>query len=292
MLLDIQMPDVSGLELLESLMLDSALRDIPVIIFTEKVTEKNKKKALELGADAFIGKDSFSTDLGKKNLLKQMRNSIKKARKPAPKKPDHKRKSVEVIKRLVDDVKENDFFHASRRLGANVKRYFNIDYISFWSIENESPNLLMFMGGGHPDNLETQDVKATSAYNTLKNKREPYLINNTISEKKGLYSGATAKNSLNSEIGIPLFKISRRKLTKNKMLIPGDTPIFGFVVLKRNRVFTTDDFKTLVRTIQYCGTLLWGLYELLHVKKNEKKSGRLSRSKKPLTSKRMSFFGF
>lgn len=292
MLLDIQMPDLSGLELLESLMLDSALRDIPVIIFTEKVTEKNKKKALKLGADAFIGKDSFSTDLGKKNLLKQMRKSIEKSRKPAPKKSDHKRKSIEVIKRLVDDVKENDFFHASRRLGANIKRNFDIDYISFWSIENENPNLLMFMGGGHPEDLETENIKATSAYNTLKNKREPYLINNTVSEKKGLYSIATVKNSLSSEIGIPLFKISRRKLTKNKMLIPGDTPIFGFVVLKRNRVFTTHDFKILVRTIQYCGTLLWGLYELLHVKKYNNKSEQLSRPKKHSNYKRMSFFGF
>src|SRR6056297_4046134 len=52
LLLDIQMPDLSGLELLESLMLDSAYREIPVIIFTGKVTEKNKKKALELGAEA------------------------------------------------------------------------------------------------------------------------------------------------------------------------------------------------------------------------------------------------
>lgn len=292
MLLDIQMPDLSGLELLESLMLDSALRDIPVIIFTEKVTEKNKKKALELGAEAFIGKDTFSTDLGKQNLLKRMRKSLKKAKEPAPKKPDHKRKSIEVIKRLVDDVKENDFFHASRRLGSNIKRNFNIDYISFWSIENEDPNLLMFMGGGHPEDLEIENVKTTSAYNALKNKREPYLINNTVSEKKGLYSGATVKNSLSSEIGIPLFKISRRKLTKNKMSIPDDTPIFGFVVLKRNRVFTTYDFTILVRTIQYCGTLLWGLYELLHVKKYNNKSEQLSRPKKNSNFKRMSFFGF
>jgi len=74
------------------------------------------------------------------------------------------------------------------------------------------------------------------------------------------------EKGLSSEIGIPLFKVSRRELTKNRMRIPDDTPVYGFVILKRKRVFTTKDFKIINKTMQYCGTLLWGLFQALFVK--------------------------
>jgi hypothetical protein len=50
------------------------------------------------------------------------------------------------------------------------------------------------------------------------------------------------------------------------MKIPGDTPTYGFVILKRKRVFTTKDFKIINKTVQYCGSLLWGLFQGLFVK--------------------------
>jgi CheY-like chemotaxis protein len=265
-LLDIQMPDLSGLELLESLMLDSAYREIPVIIFTGKVTEEREKKALTLGAATFISKDALLTDIGKDNLQKHIRRHVAKARIATPQKTDHKRKSIEIIKELVFDAGKNDFFHASRRLGANIKRHFDIDYISFWSIEKERPNLLMYLGGRQRYDFGPDDIRTEHAYNVLTQEKKAYLTNNSGSEKSGIFSDISMEHGLTSEIGVPLFKITRRELTRNRMRIPEDTPVYGFVILKRQRVFTTKDFKILNKTVQYCGSLLWGLFQGLFVK--------------------------
>lgn len=268
LLLDIQMPDISGLELLESLMLDSAYRDIPVIIFTGKVTEERRKKALMLGAATFISKDALLTDLGKENLQKHVRRHVGKAKIATPKKTDHKKKSIEIIKELVHDAGKNDFFHASRRLGANIKRNFGIDYISFWSIENDRPNLLMYMGGRQPYDFGPDDIKTEQAYNVLIDEKRAYLTNNSGSEKSGIFSNVAMEKGLSSEIGIPLFKISRRELTRSRMRIPENTPVYGFVILKSKRVFTTKDFKIMNKTVQYCGSILWGLFEQLFADKS------------------------
>ena len=55
-LLDIQMPNISGIELLESLMIDTELRNIPVIIMTGKATKQIEERARELGAIEFMSK--------------------------------------------------------------------------------------------------------------------------------------------------------------------------------------------------------------------------------------------
>lgn len=266
LLLDIQMPDLSGLELLESLMLDSAYREIPVIIFTGKVTEEREKKALMLGAATFISKDALLTDMGKENLQKHIKRHVGRAIIGTPQKTDHRRKSIEIIKELVFDAEKNDFFYSSRRLGANIKRHFDIDYISFWSIENERPNLLLYLGGRQPHDFGPDDIKTENAYNVLIQEKKAYLTNNSGSGKSGIFSDVAMAEGLSSEIGIPLFKITRRELTKNTMRIPEDTPVYGFVILKRRRVFTTKDFKIINKTVQYCGSLLWGLFQGLFVK--------------------------
>lgn len=49
-LLDILLPKINGLEVLESLKNDSSLRDIPVIIMSNLDDEQKVEKALKLGA--------------------------------------------------------------------------------------------------------------------------------------------------------------------------------------------------------------------------------------------------
>ena len=90
------------------------------------------------------------------------------------------------------------------------------------------------------------------------------MTNNPRSEKKGVFADTSKELGLSSEIGIPLFKIDKETFTKNGMVIPGSTPLFGFVILKRNRVFTTKQYKILSRFVIQCGTILWGLYRKLY----------------------------
>ncbi|SEA57072.1 protein of unknown function [Desulfuromusa kysingii] len=55
-LLDIQMPELNGFQLLETMRRDNSLRDIPVLFLTSLDRTNLKIKGLELGADDFIVK--------------------------------------------------------------------------------------------------------------------------------------------------------------------------------------------------------------------------------------------
>lgn len=262
-LLDIQMPELSGLELLESLMIDSALREVPIIIITGKVTEERETRARELGAADFVGKDTLYSDSGKSLLMQKIRENVKNIQIPPFLKSDLKTSSTAVIRRLLSDAEHKDFFDAARKLGTNLMSCFKLDYISFWSTEGKSPNMLLFLGGKQPDNFGPEDIKSEDAYHILTEEKKPYLTNNAFSEKKGIFASAAMEKGLSSEIGIPLFKMNRKQLTENNMQIPPNTPVYGFVILKRNRVFTSYDYRIMVKTVQYCGSVLWGLFEIL-----------------------------
>ncbi|MCD8068996.1 MAG: response regulator transcription factor [Lachnospiraceae bacterium] len=55
-LLDIMLPDVSGLEILKGLRSRTLTKDIPVIMVTAKTTELDRVKGLDFGADDYICK--------------------------------------------------------------------------------------------------------------------------------------------------------------------------------------------------------------------------------------------
>ncbi len=55
-LLDIMLPDESGLEIVEKLRGNSLTKKIPIILVTAKTTELDKVKGLDLGADDYITK--------------------------------------------------------------------------------------------------------------------------------------------------------------------------------------------------------------------------------------------
>lgn len=62
-LLDVMMPDVSGLDILESMGKDESLKYIPAIIITAATDAETKMKALELGATEVLNKPVDSSEL-------------------------------------------------------------------------------------------------------------------------------------------------------------------------------------------------------------------------------------
>ena len=56
MILDINMPEVSGIDLLEFLRMRSEFKTIPVVMLSSETTDIQVDEALELGADAFVFK--------------------------------------------------------------------------------------------------------------------------------------------------------------------------------------------------------------------------------------------
>jgi len=60
---DIMMPNISGLELLEKVRSSEATKEIPVVLVTSLSSDKDRKKGLDLGANAYISKPEFDQTL-------------------------------------------------------------------------------------------------------------------------------------------------------------------------------------------------------------------------------------
>jgi two-component system, chemotaxis family, chemotaxis protein CheY len=71
--LDINMPEVSGLDLLEFLRRRREWRDLPIVILSSEAADNTVDRALQLGADAYLMKPATIEE-----LQKAMETSIEK----------------------------------------------------------------------------------------------------------------------------------------------------------------------------------------------------------------------
>ncbi len=69
---DIQMPNMDGLELTEKIKQDESLKQIPVVLVTALESVADKKRGIQVGADAYIVKSSFDQS----NLLSTIQRLI------------------------------------------------------------------------------------------------------------------------------------------------------------------------------------------------------------------------
>jgi len=261
-LLDIQMPELSGIELLESIMTDSVMRNIPVVVMTGKATEDIEAEARQIGAADFVSKEFLFTnkDQFKEKIEEHLLDEAKQVKLSDRFKQDFR----SIIKKIQTEVVHGDFFSACRKLAVGLMNAFEIDYVSFWKIQRSKPSLILSIGDRQPENFGPDELMSERAFRELARTKRPYMTNNPRSEKKGVFADTSKELGLSSEIGIPLFKIDKDSFTKNGMVIPGSTPLFGFVILKRNRVFTTKEYKLISRFVIQSGTILWGLYRKLY----------------------------
>ena len=72
MLLDVMMPEMDGLALLQKLKADRETREVPVILLTALSDEERMKQAKKLGAEAYLVKTRFSYD----ELLDHVRRHV------------------------------------------------------------------------------------------------------------------------------------------------------------------------------------------------------------------------
>lgn len=71
LLLDLNMPEVSGLDILEAIRSDSQFKQLPVIVLTSSNNPEMKFKALQLGANDFLSKPVHASE-----LALRMRNTL------------------------------------------------------------------------------------------------------------------------------------------------------------------------------------------------------------------------
>jgi two-component system chemotaxis response regulator CheY len=62
-IVDINMPDINGLELVSFMRQSEAHKDTPLVIISTEATERDRDRGLKLGADAYLSKPFEPQDL-------------------------------------------------------------------------------------------------------------------------------------------------------------------------------------------------------------------------------------
>ena len=109
-LLDIMMPEVSGLEILERIRAEGQWAYLPVIVVTASDNEQTKVQALELGATDFLGKPVNGTE-----LVPRVRNAT--AGQGQPRLPEALRQGVRVSDAAIGSADRPGSNRRADRLG-------------------------------------------------------------------------------------------------------------------------------------------------------------------------------
>lgn len=255
---DIHMPGMSGLEFLEALAKDAERHDIPVLIITSEPSPEKESKAHDLGAADFIDKQLLHKE--PQALLDRVQMKLVTDIKEPDLAKDLKVDKKKIAKILMSEAISGDFFTASRKLLMEIRNEFGLDYISFWTINQGEPNLIITIGEMQPQQFGAEEMAEETTFQEMLKKPEPYLSNNVFQGGKGILREVSKEYGFPSEIGIPLFDVDEKTLLKHKFKMPKNASLFGYIVLKRSKLFPEKEFKLIQRLLMQSGTILWRLY--------------------------------
>jgi len=260
-LTDIHMPGMSGIEFLESLTNDAEKKNIPVLIMTSLPTVEKEQKALNLGAADFVDKALFRDNRKEITERVQMKLVTNVDIPDISERLAYNKK--ELTKKLMFEVASGDFINTTRKLSSELRDHFELDHISFWTVQNGTPHLILSQGIQPPSDYGPTQLKNEKTFLAVLKQRKPYLTNNVLNGEVGILRELSKEEGLPSEIGIPLFALTDKELIENQMRIPKTVPVFGYMVLKRKELFTTKEYKLLSRLLIQTGTILWRLYDAI-----------------------------
>lgn len=256
---DIHMPGISGLEFLESLMKDADKKNIPVLVMTNLPTIEKEKRALDLGAADFIEKTLFTEN--KEEIVERVRMKLVSSVDVPDLSEELSINKKKLVSRLMSEAISGDFISTAKKLCEEMKTVFNLGHISFWTISDGSPNLISSVGIQFPQNYGANELKKEHTFQQLLINKEPYLTNHIFNEELGTLIDFSRDNDFPAEIGIPMFSLDERNLLMNKMKIPKDAELFAYLILKRNKLFSTKEYEMASRLLTQTGTILWRLYK-------------------------------
>ena len=123
-LLDIMMPKVDGLQLLERIRAEPGWRDLPVLMVSSMPPEDGTVRSLEIGASDFIPKP-----FRMKELLARVDAHLRRGREMRSIKEDLKQSSsiVDILHEVTDSLKPDEIYHI---LSRRVARALNISKCS------------------------------------------------------------------------------------------------------------------------------------------------------------------
>lgn len=112
-ILDIMLPGMDGMEILERMKLDEKMRDIPVIMATAKGTEYDKVHGLDAGADDYITKP-----FGMLELVSRVKAVLRRSQKYQASSKD-----VVELKGITIDLKKHEVLAGKEAVSLTLKEY-------------------------------------------------------------------------------------------------------------------------------------------------------------------------
>lgn len=259
-LLDVFMPEISGIELLETIMTDTSLNRIPVIVVTADGSDDYREKAKQFGAVEFLEKADLFYE--KENILKLVEKYASDEDVQTHSHYDFKQTFRSIMTILLAASDRGDFLAAAGKLGQGLFRMFEIDSFTLWTISNEEAELAVFLKNGEIESEHPGREIPQAGKESIFEIGKPYLDNKAKIDEESDDKNPKVQHGLRSEIGIPLYEITNEELSLNKWKIHRDTNIYGFILLKRDRVFSSKEFKMLTRFIIQAGAILFELHKL------------------------------
>ncbi|HAW80540.1 MAG: response regulator [Balneola sp.] len=258
---DIHMPGMTGLEFLEAIKKDAEKKNIPILLMTSLPTLEKEQKAMELGAKDFIQKDLFHEkpqEVAERIEMKLVTNFVV---------PDLSKKLAANQKEIVQDMMVSmetmDFLNVSQEFCRQLGKLFELEHLSFWKLSKDKPHLLVTVGSRIPENYNPADLYTELVFRKMIKSRKPYFTNNIYNTKQGVFIERSREDGLPAEMGVPMFAITESDLINNHMKIPEKAPIFGYMLMKRSKVFSTKEHAVISKLIVRCSTMIWRLYKAM-----------------------------
>jgi CheY-like chemotaxis protein len=256
---DIHMPGLSGLELLESIRDDKEKSKIPVLIMTNLPTVEKERKALHLGAVDFIKKERFNTD--REGILEIIRMKILTDVNIKGLDENLEQSKNKLVMKLMESAIKGSFKDTVEVFCSNLSEILKSDFLSFYLTNNDTSSPLLSLGDIQPSEETLNSFTESNSYAYLSSKKESYLSNHIYNEELGCFLDFSIENEMPAEIGIPLFSANEKAMLMNNLNVPAQSELFGVLILKRSKLFSTNEYDLMSRLVTQTGAILWRLYQ-------------------------------
>lgn len=255
---DIHMPGISGLEFLESLRADKEKNNIPVLIMTNLPTVEKEQKAMNLGAADFIAKELFNSD--KEKVLEVIRMKIVSDVHIKGLEEDLNKNKDKLVMKVMEKALDGSFTDTAETVCSELSTILKSDFTGFWSVKDGNSTLVNHAGEMNVNTDELGPLTGDDMFKQIEDTKSAYFTNHIYNEDQGFFIDYSREHNLSAEIGIPLFAVNERMLLMNNMKVPEDAPLFGIIIAKRSKLFSSDEFELTSRLITQTGSILYRLY--------------------------------